>query len=177
MSVKLMNSHSSNAYSGAMPDTKGLNFFEEDQNLSFILKHYLSTENYERALPHLKELGEIAGTRLDELSRMADKHTPELINYDAKGERVDKVEYHPSYKEMESLGYGKFALVAMSHKPVLGFPTKLPHVLKYGFWYLFVQSEFGLACPMSMTDSAARVLSKFGDQEFKRYLFVSYDEY
>ncbi|WP_249593678.1 acyl-CoA dehydrogenase family protein [Peribacillus frigoritolerans] len=167
MSVKLMNSHSSKAYSGAMPDTKGFNFFEEDHNLSFILKHYLSIENYERALPHLKELGAIAGTRLDELSRMADKHTPELINYDAKGERVDKVEYHPSYKEMESLGYGKFALVAMSHKPVLGFPTKLPHVLKYGFWYLFVQSEFGLACPMSMTDSAARVLNKFGDQGLK----------
>ena len=167
MSVKLLNSNSRKAYSGSMPDTKGLNFFEEDQNLSFILKHYLSIENYNRALPHLKELGEIAGTRLDELSRMADKHTPELINYDAKGERVDEVAYHPSYKEMESLGYGKFALVAMSHKPVLGFPAKLPHVLKYGFWYLFVQSEFGLACPMSMTDSAARVLSKFGDQGLK----------
>lgn len=153
---------------GTMPETRGLNFFEEDRNLDFILKHYLSSDDYQRALPHLKELGEIAGSKLDELSRVADKQTPELINYNAKGERVDEVEYHPSYKEMESLGYEKFALVAMSHKPVLGFAKKLPHVLKYGFWYLFVQSEFGLACPMSMTDSAARVLSKYGSEELKK---------
>lgn len=167
MSVSSVESSFAKAVPGGMPDTKGLNFFEEDPNLSFLLKNYLSDEYYERALPKLKELGEIAGTRLDKLSRMADKHTPELINYNAKGERIDEVEYHPSYEEMEALGYGEFALAAMSHKPVLGFPTKLPHVLKYGFWYLFVQSEFGLACPMSMTDSAARVLSKYANEELK----------
>ena len=171
MSVELLNNHDAKAYSGAMPDTKGLNFFEEDPNLSFILEQYLSDKDYERAVPHLKELGKIAGTQLDGLSRTADKYTPELINYNAKGERVDEVKYHPAYKEMEALGYGKFALVAMSHNPVLGFPTKLPHVLKYAFWYLFVQSEFGLACPMSMTDSAARVLKNYGSDELKeKYL-------
>ncbi|PET78071.1 hypothetical protein CN514_00310 [Bacillus sp. AFS001701] len=168
MSVNLLNSNPTKAHSGAMPDTVGLNFLKEDLNLPFILKRYLSSEDYERALPFLIELGELAGTRLDELSRTADKHTPELINYNSKGERIDKVEYHPSYKEMEYLGYSKFGLVAMSHKPVLGFSTKLPHVLKYGFWYLFVQSEFGLACPMSMTDSAARVLGKFGNKELQQ---------
>lgn len=168
MSIKLLNSNSTIAYSGAMPDTEGLNFFEEDKNLSLILKRYLSTEDYERALYYLKELGEVAGTRLDKLSRTADKHTPELIAFNGKGERVNEVEYHPAYKEMEYLGYSKYGLVAMSHKPVLGFSTKLPHVLKYAFWYLFVQSEFGLACPMSMTDSAARVLRKFADEEMKQ---------
>ncbi|WP_169907525.1 acyl-CoA dehydrogenase family protein [Priestia abyssalis] len=168
MSTELLISNSIKAEIGAMPDTKGLNFFKEDLNLPFTLKRYLSKEDYDRALSYLTELGEIAGTRLDELSRTADKHTPELIAFNGKGERVNKVDYHPAYKEMEYLGYSKFALVAMSHKPVLGFSTKLPHVLKYAFWYLFVQSEFGLACPMSMTDSAARVLRKFADQEMQQ---------
>lgn len=167
MSSKVLNANNKAQY-GAMPDTKGLNFFEEDQNLAFHLKHYLSSEDYGRALPHLTELGEIAGKELDQLSRTADKHDPVLINYNAKGERIDEVEYHPAFKEMQQLGFGKFALVAMSHKPVLGFPTKLPNVLKYAFWYLFVQSEFGLACPMSMTDAGARVLEDFGDEEMKK---------
>lgn len=155
------------AYVGAMPDTKGLNFFEEDHNLSFILNRYLSNEDYERALPILRELGEEAGDQLDELSRKADKNPPVLTNYNAKGERIDEVEYHPSYTEMRELGISKYALAAMSHKPVLGFPDKIPHILKYGFWYLFAQSEFGLCCPISMTDAAARVISKYGDQDLK----------
>jgi len=156
---------------GAMPDTKGLNFFEEDQNLSFILKRYLSPDEYERALPYLTQLGELAGDRLDELSRQADKNPPVLVNFNNKGERIDEVEYHPSYTEMRRIGFSQFALAAMSHKPVFGFSEKLPHVLKYSFWYLFSQSEFGLCCPMSMTDSAARVLTKYADQQMKdKYL-------
>ena len=167
MSTELLKSNSIKAEVGAMPETKGLNFFKEDSNLSFILNRYLSKEDYDHALSYLTELGEIAGTRLDELSRIADKHTPELVTFNHKGERINEVNYHPAYKEMEYLGYSKFGLAAMSHKPVLGFTKKLPHVLKYAFWYLFVQSEFGLACPMSMTDSGARVLEKFADQEMK----------
>lgn len=156
---------------GGMPDTKGLNFFKEDRNLPFLLKRFVCAEDYERALPHLDELGEIAGSRLDELSRTADKNPPELIHYNAKGERIDEIEYHPAYTEMKELGMGKFALSAMSHKPVLGFSKKMPHVLKYAFWYLFVQSEFGLACPMSMTDAAARIISRYADDEMKeKYL-------
>ncbi|MFE4707435.1 acyl-CoA dehydrogenase family protein [Peribacillus simplex] len=167
MNSQLLTSNSIKAEVGAMPETKGLNFFKEDLNLPFILQRYLSKEDYDSSLSYLTELGDIAGTRLDELSRIADKHTPELIAFNGKGERVNEVDYHPAYKEMEYLGYSKFGLTAMSHKPVLGFSTKLPHVLKYAFWYLFVQSEFGLACPMSMTDSGARVLRKFADQEMQ----------
>ncbi|MBT2664285.1 acyl-CoA dehydrogenase family protein [Bacillus sp. ISL-4] len=167
MNLQLSTSNSIKAEVGAMPETKGLNFFKEDLNLPFILHRYLSKEDYDHALSYLTELGEIAGTRLDELSRTADKHTPELIAFNGKGERVNEVDYHPAYKEMEYLGYSKFGLAAMSHKPVLGFSTKLPHVLKYAFWYLFVQSEFGLACPMSMTDSGARVLRRYADQDMQ----------
>ncbi|MFL4476621.1 acyl-CoA dehydrogenase family protein, partial [Paeniglutamicibacter sp. MACA_103] len=38
-----------------------------------------------------------------------------------------------------------------------------PHLAKYAMSYVFVQAEFGLACPVSMTDAAARTLRKFGD--------------
>src|SRR5690606_49663 len=104
--------------------TKGMNFFETDPNLQFLLDMYLPKEEVDKALPHLKELGEIAGDELDQLSRDADRYTPELINYNHKGERVDEVKYHPSYTRMEEIGFEQFGFAAMSNRPgVFGWPT------------------------------------------------------
>lgn len=155
---------------GGMPDTAGLNFFEADRQLKFLLNRLLSGEEMAKAQPKLSELGEAAGGKLDQLSRTADKNPPVLQSYNAKGERIDHIEFHPSYHQMEQLGYGQFSMVAMSHKPegIWGWENRFPYVLKYASWYLFAQAEFGLLCPMSMTDSAARVLEKFASEEMKR---------
>jgi acyl-CoA dehydrogenase len=54
---------------------------------------------------------------------------------------------------------------------VLGWPQALPPAAKYALTYLFVQAEFGLCCPLSMTDSLTRTLRKFGDAALvDRYL-------
>ena len=54
----------------------------------------------------------------------------------------------------------------MSHRGgVFGRDEKLPPAVKYGLTMLFVQAEFGLCCPLSMTDSLTRTLCKFGSQE------------
>src|SRR5438094_2366018 len=60
----------------------------------------------------------------------------------------------------------------MSHRDgVLGWPGRVPHVVKYALSYLFAQSEFGLLCPVNMTDSTARMLTRFGDEALRgRYL-------
>jgi alkylation response protein AidB-like acyl-CoA dehydrogenase len=68
--------------------------------------------------------------------------------------------------EMERLAYGEFGLAAMSHRGgVLGWPEPMPPAAKYALTYLFVQAEFGLCCPVSMTDSLARTLRRFADPE------------
>jgi alkylation response protein AidB-like acyl-CoA dehydrogenase len=60
----------------------------------------------------------------------------------------------------------------MSHVPgTLGWPGAVPHVVKYALSYLFAQSEFGLLCPVNMTDSTARIIARFGSPELRtRYL-------
>jgi len=154
---------------GAMPDTVGLNYFLTDPNLGLLLEMYVNESDLERAWPHLTKLGEIAGTELDQYARIADKNPPQLVSYNARGERVDQVVFHPAYHEMEKIGYSQFGLVAMTHREgILGWPSKFSHVLKYAFWYLFAQAEFGLCCPMSMTDTAATVLERFGSEELKQ---------
>ncbi|GAA1319376.1 acyl-CoA dehydrogenase family protein [Leucobacter albus] len=146
-----------------MPDTEGINAFEIDTDLQTTLSSALSPELYSIAAPHLRELGRLVGTELDTLSRTADANPPRLRTFDSRGRLVNAIDYHPAYTRMEHLGVEQFGLVAMSHKPVLGFDAPVPHVLKYAFWYLFVQAEFALACPMSMTDAAIRVLKRYGD--------------
>ena len=155
-----------------MPTTKGLNFYLEDRNLQFLCESVMGPEVFERARPHLTALGEIAGGELDELAALADRNPPVLRAWDERGRRVDEVVRHPAYRRMEEIAFGQFGLAAMAHRPgVLGWPERVPQVVKYALSYLFAQSEFGLLCPVNMTDSCARMLGVFGSEELQaRYL-------
>jgi alkylation response protein AidB-like acyl-CoA dehydrogenase len=144
-----------------------VNFADRDPALRPLLDHYLSTQDRERLEPFLRELGEIAGTELDELATTADRNPPTLRQFAPDGSRIDEVGYHPAYERMSEIAFETFGLGAMSHRSgVFGWPTPAPHLVKYAVSYLFVQSEFGLACPVSMTDSAARVLRLFDPEGF-----------
>ncbi|MGG0892395.1 acyl-CoA dehydrogenase family protein [Cytobacillus horneckiae] len=153
---------------GAMPEPTGLNYFEADPNMDFLLSLY-SKKDYKDAFKNLWKLGGMAGDEIDQLSREADRHPPELQQFNKAGERVDNVKYHSSYERMEEIGYIEFGLVAMSHSQgIMGKQSRYSRVMKYSFWYLFAQAEFGLCCPMSMTDSAAKVLDEYGDDNLKQ---------
>src|SRR6202030_1516300 len=93
----------------------------------------------QRIEPVLVDLGEIAGGDLDELAAAADANPPVLRQYAANGDRIDEVIFHPAYRRMSELAFGRFGLAAMSHREgVLGWPTRVPHVVKYALSYLFV---------------------------------------
>jgi alkylation response protein AidB-like acyl-CoA dehydrogenase len=155
-----------------MPTTRGLNYFLEDQSFQFLCESVMGADVYERARPHLTDLGAIAGDELDALAAVADRNPPVLRAFDEQGRRVDEVVRHPAYRRMEEIAFSRFGLAAMAHRPgVLGWPGRAPQVLKYALSYLFAQSEFGLLCPVNMTDSCARMLGAFGSDELKaRYL-------
>jgi alkylation response protein AidB-like acyl-CoA dehydrogenase len=144
-----------------------VNFADRDPALRPLLDSHLSPDDRARLEPHLEVLGELAATELDALAVTADRNPPALRQFAPDGTRIDEVEYHPAYRRMSEIAFGSFGLAAMSHRPgVLGWPTRVPHLVKYAVSYLFVQAEFGLACPVSMTDSAARVLRLFDPKAF-----------
>ena len=155
-----------------MPTTRGLNFYVLDPNLEFVCSTVMGADMFDRARPLLLEMGAVAGDELDALAAQADRHPPTLRPYDERGRRVDEVVFHPAYRAMERIAFERFALAAMSHRDgVLGWPGRVPHVVKYALSYLFAQSEFSLLCPVNMTDSTARVLSRFGDEALRaRYV-------
>ena len=150
------------------PDCRGLNFFEIDKELQGLLELRMEDRVRAHMTPHYRRLGEISGDRLDALSRMADRHDPQLHTRDGFGRDEDWIEFHPAYREMEALGYGEFGIHCMSRTPgVLGWPGKVQPLVKYVFQYLFTQSEFALMCPISATDTSAMLIERYGDEETK----------
>ncbi len=153
------------------PDCSGMDFYTADQGLRDLLAIYLPAETLERLTPHYQHLGQLAGGRLDELARIADRHPPVLHPRDRFGRDQDWIEYHPAYREMEQIAFGTFQFHAMSHRGgVMGMDRPLPPVAKYAFQYLFVQGEFGLMCPISVTDTSIHLIRKFGSNSLQDYL-------
>jgi alkylation response protein AidB-like acyl-CoA dehydrogenase len=152
------------------PDCAGQNFFEIDRGLQDLLALYVPDDLRKSLLPHYHALGALAGGRLDELARTADRHPPVLHPRDRFGRDEDWIEYHPAYREMEQIAFGQYQFHAMSHRGVFGLDRPLPQVAKYAFTYLFVQAEFGLMCPISVTDTSTHLIRKFAGPELRDFL-------
>jgi acyl-CoA dehydrogenase len=147
-----------------VPDSRGLNLFDADPSYRGLLELHLGPQLCSHLLPHFGRLGEMAGAELDELALVADKSPPVLNG--------QKIERNPAYKRLEEIAFGEYGLAAMSHRGgVLGWPEPLPPVAKYALSYLYVQAEFGVCCPLSMTDALTRTIRKFADPALvARYL-------
>jgi acyl-CoA dehydrogenase len=154
------------------PDTSGMNFYRADPALTDLLRIHLDEKLFRHIEPHLDRLGRLAGGTLDECARLADRHVPVLHPRDRFGRDVQWIEYHPAYRELEQAAFGEFGIHAMSNaKGILGWPDRYPVVAKHAFTFLFNQAEFGLGCPINVTDGCAKLLASFGSAELKaKYL-------
>jgi hypothetical protein len=154
------------------PDTSGMNFYRADPALADLLRIHLADPLFRHIEPHLDRLGALAGGHLDECARLADRHVPVLHQRDRFGRDIQWIEYHPAYRELERAAFGEFGIHAMSlRKGILGWPDKYPVVAKHAFTFLFNQAEFGLGCPINVTDGCAKLLANFGSDALQaRYL-------
>jgi alkylation response protein AidB-like acyl-CoA dehydrogenase len=154
------------------PDTSGMNFYRADPALADLLRIHLPDTLFRHIESHLDRLGELAGGHLDECARLADRHVPVLHQRDRFGGDVQWIEYHPAYRDLERAAFGEFGIHAMSlRKGIMGWPDKYPVVAKHAFTFLFNQAEFGLGCPINVTDGCAKLLSNFGSEALKaKYL-------
>ena len=161
-----------NEHEHPVPDQHGVNLFDTDPDLGKVLSLYLPQPAYQHLLPQLQQLGGLAGGVLDTLAHTADHHPPELLHRTRSGADAQRIVKHPAYVEMERIAFSQYGLAAMSHRAgVFGWDAPWPPAAKYALTYLFVQAEFGLCCPLSMTDSLTRTLRKFGAAALvERYL-------
>ena len=156
------------------PDCRGLNFWRIDNTIQQLLGLYLAPSELAHFEPHFDELGALCGERMDELAALANRHGPTLHDRDRFGRNEDWVEYHPAYREMERIAYERYGMHAMSRREgVLGWPGVAPSMVKYAFNYLFAQTEFGLLCPVSATDTTIFLIQNYASEALQRRFLPS----
>ncbi|WP_449412661.1 acyl-CoA dehydrogenase family protein [Pandoraea soli] len=149
-----------------IPDSRGINFFLSDPSFGALLKSYLGETVFHGVEDKLVELGQRASDELDAWATTADHNPPSLRPRTRRGEAIQRIEKHPDYVALERVAYSELGLASMSHRS-----DAPPPLFKYALTFLFVQAEFGLCCPVSMTDSLTRTLRKFGAKALvDRYL-------
>lgn len=89
-----------------------------------------------------------------EAARAAERHPPELHRFDRAGQRIDRVEFHPGYHQLMSLG--------LLHGYAAGPWRGGRHATHAGLVYLHSQLEPATCCPMTMTYAAVPALAAEG---------------
>ncbi len=102
----------------------------------------------------LHTLGSLAGSAdVAEHARLANEHPPTARSYDARGNRIDEVEFHPSWHALMST-----AVAHGLHAAPWADQTPGAHVARAAKFYVWAQAEAGHGCPISMTYAAIPAL-------------------
>lgn len=147
--------------------TRKANWLDSEAALTRILQRQLGPTAWENAKPRLSRMGDGAANEGAAWAMEADRNQPKLITHDRTGTRVDEIDYHHSYRELQKLGYGG-GIVAASYNPAFAAERgSAPKTLTFGLGYLFAQAEAGMYCPVCMTDGAASLIDKHATPEVK----------
>ena len=95
---------------------------------------------------HLTAFGEQVGGALLQAGFLANKHLPELTTHSRFGERIDQVDYHPSYHQLmqHAIEQGHCALPWQQKKAG-------SHVVRAVMAVLHNHADPGSGCPLTMT--------------------------
>ncbi|MEM0288147.1 MAG: acyl-CoA dehydrogenase family protein [Nitrososphaerota archaeon] len=140
--------HISNSY--------GKNHFLVDKPLQLILRYFTGR------VPDLSSLGSYAGKELYEVADYVDKvANPKLIMWSINGERVDEVWLAPSERLVLDTLFKKFKV----NRPQYRDGTWFDH---YASIYLI--SDPGIACILTVTNQTAYALYKYGNEAQKKLI-------
>ncbi len=136
-------------------------WYAPDEHLRWLLRESVGESVWPVADSALRELGELVPQRIEQLARDADHHPPVLHQYDARGTRIDEIEFHPAYDELISTVLG-FGTVRSAHIPGWrGLPGVAPRALTSAVSYMFLQADQAITgCPVGMMDAMARCLAR-----------------
>ncbi|MGW1436073.1 acyl-CoA dehydrogenase family protein [Streptomyces griseus] len=134
-----------------VPPLVGHDVFAADRALSEAVERHVAPGVLPVALEELGELGRAAGSaQVQEWGARANAHPPVLRTHDRFGDRVDEVDFHPSWHRL--LGHA----VSAGLTDAWGRPAG--HVRRAAGFLVWTQAEAGHGCPLSMTHAAVPTL-------------------
>jgi acyl-CoA dehydrogenase len=144
-----------------IPSPQPQDWYSADEHLRWLLRDSVGEPVWMVADAVLGELGELVPRRIEALARDADRHPPVLHQYDARGSRIDEIEFHPAYDELIATVLG-FGTVRSAHQPGWrGLRDVAPRALTSAVSYMFLQADQAITgCPVGMMDAMARCLTR-----------------
>jgi putative acyl-CoA dehydrogenase len=133
------------------PPLAGYDVFSADRALAEAVERHTGDAVLDEVRDELSALGRSAGSaQVQEWGAQANENPPKLRTHDRYGNRVDEVEFHPSWHRL--LGKGVSAgLTAAWTRPA-------GHVRRAAGFLVWSQVEAGHGCPLSMTHAAVPAL-------------------
>ncbi|WP_189882522.1 acyl-CoA dehydrogenase family protein [Streptomyces xantholiticus] len=133
------------------PPLVGYDVFAADRALAEAVDRHVAPEVLDEARGELSELGRTAGSaQAQEWGTQANEFPPRLRTHDRYGNRIDEVEFHPSWHRL--LGR------AVSAGLVNAWGRPGGHVRRAAGFLVWTQAEAGHGCPLSMTHASVPAL-------------------
>nr|WP_298721622.1 acyl-CoA dehydrogenase family protein [uncultured Steroidobacter sp.] len=110
--------------------------------------------------PSLTELGALAGGELYQLQLQDRLNEPTLTQWDAWGNRIDRIEVTPLWRRAAGIA-ASHGLIAIPYERRHG---RYSRIHQFAAVYLFHPSSDVYTCPLAMSDGAARTLTVSGNQ-------------
>jgi alkylation response protein AidB-like acyl-CoA dehydrogenase len=137
------------------------NPYRDDDFLRSYLQRKLPVGTLSVIAPGLDDLGAIAGGELYALQLADRENEPTLVQWDAWGNRIDRIEVTPLWKRAAQVA-AEAGLIAIAYERAHGRYSRLH---QFAAVYLFHPSSDVYTCPLAMTDGAARTLTVANDAQ------------
>jgi alkylation response protein AidB-like acyl-CoA dehydrogenase len=136
------------------------NQYTDDRVLRSYLARTFDPSGLRTIEPTLAKMGELAGGKLYRMQLEDRLNEPKLVQWDAWGKRVDRIEITPLWHEAKRIA-AEEGVVATAYEKKSG---PLSRVHQFALVYLFDASSDVYTCPLAMTDGAAKTLTVHADK-------------
>jgi putative acyl-CoA dehydrogenase len=144
------------------------NEFTEDGFICDYLHTYFPEEQLEEILPDLEKFGRRVATELIEYANACENNPPQLLQFNAWGQRIDEIKVAPEWLKLEAVA-AEEGLVAIGYERKYAEYSRLYQFVKL---YLYTASSAIYTCPLAMTDGAARLIELHGDEYLKENAYT-----
>jgi putative acyl-CoA dehydrogenase len=113
-----------------------------------------------------------------ERGRLANENPPRLRTHDARGRRLDWVEFHPAYHACMQTSFAEGLHSSVWSHLTGGAPRPGGHVIRAAGTYMAAQMEAGHCCPITMTNAAVPTLllePKLAEAWLPKIVSTTYD--
>lgn len=136
------------------------NQYTADRDLRSYLARVLPPAVLAAIEPELLAMGELAGGELYRMQLADRSNEPLLTQWDAWGNRIDRIDVTPLWREAERIA-AQSGLVATGYERRHGAHSR---VHQFALVHLFTPSTDLYSCPLAMTDGAACALLAHGNR-------------